>query len=259
MSEVLVDRTGAVTTITLNNPKKRNPLSLSMMTQLREAFEQVGGTDTFAVVLAANGPMFSAGHNLAEMVGMSAVDARNLVDACVQLVQIIQGIPQPVIARVHAGAVAAGCQLVASCDLAVAGESATFAMPGIKRGLFCHTPLVAVSRVIGARHALEMAMTGEPITARQAADWGLVNYTVPDDALGEATESLVHRIIDGGSAYARALGKRCFYDSVGLPQPQAYDLAAQVMATNALLPDAQEGFAAFAQKREPRFTSTPLG
>lgn len=258
-SQVLISRNGEVATITLNNPRRRNALSAGMMRELTEALTQVGASDALVVVLAAEGPVFSAGHNLGELVGLDLPGARALFGVCVTMMETIQAVPQPVIARVHGMAAAGGCQLVAGCDLAVAGESAGFALPGIKRGLFCHTPLVAVSRAVLPKHAFEMAITGDVISARQAADWGLVNQTVPDAELDAAVDTLVHRIIDEGSPYARAMGKKGFYAQLGLPQSQAYALAAELVAANALLDDAQEGFASFMEKRSPHFTSRPNG
>jgi len=253
--QVRVD--GDVTTVTLDHPAKRNALSRDMMRQLADAFAQVGATQTLAVVLAANGPVFSAGHDPGEMVGLDLEAAQDLFDVCLEMVKAIREIPQPVIARVHGPAAAAGCQLVASCDLAVAGESATFSLPGTKRGLFCHTPLVPVSRVVGQKRALELALTGDPIDAGTAASWGLVNAAVPDADLDDAVDALVHRIIDVGSPYARGLGKKTFYVQRGLPEPQAYELAVEIVALNAILPDAQEGFRAFVEKRPPVFAMPP--
>ncbi|MDR1355248.1 MAG: enoyl-CoA hydratase/isomerase family protein [Propionibacteriaceae bacterium] len=250
---------GAVATITLNNPNKRNALSESMMNEITAALREVGTSDTLLVVLAANGSAFSAGHNLADLVDITLPQARKLFRSCVNMIETIQGIPQPVIAKVHAVAAAGGCQLVASCDLVVAADTATFSIPGIKRGLFCHTPLVAVSRNVGAKHALEMALTGDSITAATAEQWGLINYAVPATELDSAVDKLIHRIIDDGSPYARSLGKKLFYDQLGVTQASAYDLAAEVVALNAVLPDAQEGFVSFVEKRQPVYKMLPNG
>jgi enoyl-CoA hydratase/carnithine racemase len=250
---------GAIATITLDNPGKRNALSESMMQEITAAFHEVGASDALVVVLAANGPAFSAGHNLADLVGITLPQARKLFGVCVDMIEAIQGIPQPVIAKVHAVAAAGGCQLVASCDLVVAADSASFSIPGIKRGLFCHTPLVAVSRNVGAKRALEMAFTGDPVPAVTAAEWGLINYAVPLAELDAAVEALAHRISDDGSPYARAMGKKLFYDQIGVTQDSAYDLAAEVVALNAVLPDAQEGFASFVEKRKPVYRMPPNG
>ncbi len=254
---VTVHVDGDVTTITLDNPAKRNALSAAMMRELRDVFTAVGQTQTLAVVLAASGPVFSAGHDLAELVGVDLMAARAIFGTCVEMVEALHAMPQPVVARVQGAAAAAGCQLVASCDLAVAAESAAFSLPGTKRGLFCHTPLVAVERLIGPRRALEMALTGDPVDAATAAAWGLVNQVVPDPTLDEAVKSLVQRILDAGSPYARGLGKQTFYAQIGLSERQAYELAGEVVAMNAVLPDAQEGFTSFTQKRQPVFRMPP--
>lgn len=251
---LLVSRSGDIVTITLNRPEKRNALALDVMLELTTALRSTG--DALGVVLAANGPVFSAGHNFGDMAGATLADAQRLFEVCTEMMDTLQSIPQPVIARVHALATAAGCQLVASCDLAVAAESAGFAIPGGKGGLFCHTPLVAVARNIGRKRALEMALTGDPIDAATAADWGLVNRVVPDDELDAAVADLIGRATRG-SALSKSLGKRGFYAQVGLDQPDAYEQAIEVMASAAMLDDAQEGFAAFLEKRKPVFTQQP--
>ncbi len=249
---LLVKREDTVTTITLNRPEKRNALSLEVMRELIDAFTEVGGTDALGVVLAANGPVFSAGHNLAELAGTALDAAQRLFETCTELMDTVQAIPQPVCAKVHALATAAGCQLVAACDLAVAAEDAAFALPGVRIGLFCHTPLVAVARTIGRKRALEMALTGDPIDAATAADWGLVNKVVPAVELDGATWDLITRATSG-SAASRALGKQGFYAQIGLDQDAAYRQAVTLMASTAVTADAQEGFAAFLQKRQPDF------
>lgn len=253
---LLVDRDGDITTITLNRPEKRNALALDVMRELTQAFRDVGRSDALGVVLAAAGPVFSAGHNFGDMVGAGLDDARRLFEVCTEMMDTVQQIPQPVIARVHALATAAGCQLVATCDLAVAAESAAFAIPGGKGGLFCHTPLVAVARNVGRKRALEMALTGDPIDAQTAADWGLVNRVVPDDELDAAVADLIGRATRG-SALSKSLGKRGFYAQVDLDQPKAYGYAVELMASAAMIDDAQEGFAAFLEKRRPEFTQRP--
>jgi len=253
---LLVDRDGDITTITLNRPEKRNALALDVMRELTEAFRDVGRSDALGVVLAAAGPVFSAGHNFGDMVGAGLDDARRLFEVCTEMMDAVQEIPQPVIARVHALATAAGCQLVATCDLAIAAESASFAIPGGKGGLFCHTPLVAVARNVGRKRALEMALTGDPIDARTAADWGLVNKVVPDDELDAAVADLIGRATRG-SALSKSLGKRGFYAQVDLDQPKAYGYAIELMASAAMIDDAQEGFRAFLEKRRPEFTQRP--
>jgi enoyl-CoA hydratase/carnithine racemase len=248
-----VTHDGDVATITLNRPEKRNALALDVMKQLTDAFAEVGASDARGVILAANGPVFSAGHNFGDLQGASLADARDLFEICTVMMDTVQAIPQPVIAKVHALATAAGCQLVATCDLAVAAESAGFAIPGGKGGLFCHTPLVAVARNIGRKRALEMALTGDPIDAHTAADWGLVNRVVPDEELDDAVDDLLRRAIRG-SALSKALGKQGFYAQVDLDQPKAYAYAIELMASAAMTDDAQEGIAAFLEKRHASFT-----
>jgi enoyl-CoA hydratase/carnithine racemase len=247
---------GTVVTVTLDRPEKRNALALDVMVELTRVLDEVGRSDALGVVLAANGPVFSAGHNFGDMLGADLDDARHLFEVCTTMMDTVQSIPQPVIARVHALATAAGCQLVASCDLAVAADTAGFALPGGKGGLFCHTPVVAVARNVGRKRALEMALTGDPIDAATALEWGLVNRVVPADELDAAVDDLMARVIRG-SAASKGLGKRAFYAQVGLDQPAAYALAMEVMARSAMLPDAQEGFAAFLEKRHPHFESAP--
>ena len=250
---LLVETDGPFTTITLNRPEKRNALALDVMIELTQAFRDVAATKATGIILAANGPVFSAGHNFGDMAGASLDDIRHLFEVCTEMMNTVQSVPQVVIARVHALATAAGCQLVATCDLALAAESAGFAIPGGKGGLFCHTPLVAVSRNIGRKRALEMALTGDPITAATAAEWGLINHAVADAELEAATRDLLARATRG-SVLSKATGKRSFYTQVGLDQPDAYELAVDVMSRSATTPDAQEGIAAFLEKRKPNFT-----
>jgi len=256
MSNVLLEREGTVTTITLARPEKRNALSAEMMTDLLAALETAGASNTLAVMLAAQGPVFSAGHNFGDMAGADLRAARELFLLCTRMMDTIQAIPQPVVAKVHALATAAGCQLIASCDLAIAADTAGFALPGGKGGLFCHTPLVAVARNVGRKRALELALTGDVIDAATAADWGLINRAVPADQLDAAVADLVARVTRG-SAQGRSLGKRTFYAQVGREQDQAYDLAVEVMAAAALTADAQEGIRAFLEKRPAAYTSRP--
>jgi enoyl-CoA hydratase/carnithine racemase len=253
---VLVEREGDITTITLNRPEKRNALSLEVMLELTDVLREVGRSDALGVVLAANGPVFSAGHNFADMAGADLATAEHLFEVCTEMMDTLQAIPQPVCAKVHALATAAGCQLVATCDLAVASLDAAFAIPGGKGGLFCHTPLVAVARNVGRKRALELALTGDPVDARTAAEWGLVNRAVPADELDAATLDLISRATRG-SVRSKALGKQAFYAQVDLPQAAAYEHAIAVMAAAAVSPDAQEGIAAFLEKRRAVFTERP--
>ncbi|MQY02607.1 enoyl-CoA hydratase-related protein [Actinomadura macrotermitis] len=250
MSDVLIDRDGPFTTITMDRPRRRNALSRAFLLELTAAFEEVAATDALGVVLAANGPVFSAGHDFGDMAGAGHADVRELLRTCTRLLETIQSAPQVVVARVHALATAAGCQLVASCDLAVAAESAGFAVPGGKGGWFCHTPMVAVARNVGRKRAVEMALTGDVVDARTAADWGLINYAVPDGELGKATRDLLERATRG-SARSKALGKQALYAQLDRPERDAYTYAIEVMAASSQTPEAQEGMTAFLEKRHP--------
>lgn len=253
---LLVDSAGPITTITLNRPDKRNALAMNVMLELTEAFRQVGSSDALGVILAANGPVFSAGHNFGDMAGATLDEARQLFTVCTIMMDAVQSMPQPVVAKVHALATAAGCQLVATCDLAVAATTAGFAIPGGKGGLFCHTPLVAVARNVGRKRALEMALTGDTIDAATAAEWGLINRVVAAEELDAATLDLITRATCG-SVLSKAMGKQGFYGEIDLPQARAYEFAIELMATAALTADAQEGIAAFLAKRHPHFTERP--
>ena len=248
---ILLSRDGAVATLTMNRPEKRNALSEAHMVELIDALRVIGGeSGTRAVILAANGPAFCAGHDLRELVGRDLIAYRRVFERCVELMTAVQSIPQPVIAQVHAVATAAGCQLVATCDLALASEAATFATPGVNIGLFCTTPMVAVTRAIGRKRAMEMLLTGAAIDAHTAADWGLVNRVVAADALAAETRALAERIA-AASRVTVAIGKQAFYAQVDLDQPKAYAYAKEVMSMNALAADAQEGMCAFVEKRKP--------
>jgi enoyl-CoA hydratase/carnithine racemase len=249
---LLVTTDGPITTVTLNRPEKRNALALDVMRELTQALLTISCTDARGVILAANGPVFSAGHNFADMAGATLEQTRELFAVCTDMMNALQAMAQPVVARVHALATAGGCQLVASCDLAVAADTASFAIPGGKAGLFCHTPLVAVARNIGRKRALEMALTGDAIDAATAADWGLINKVVAPDQLHAATLDLIQRATRG-STLSKASGKQGFYHQIDLPQHQAYDFAVERMATAALTPDAQEGISAFLEKRPPNY------
>jgi enoyl-CoA hydratase/carnithine racemase len=249
---VLTERAGDVITITMNLPDRRNALSLEHMRELIRAFGEAGESDATGVILAANGPAFCAGHDFADMAGADLAEMRRLLVTCTELMTLMQAIPQPVVARVHALATAAGCQLVATADLAVAADSAAFAVPGGKGGWFCTTPMVAVGRAVGRKRALEMAMTGDAIDAATAADWGLVNRVVPLTELDSATHELLTRATRG-SAASKGIGKQAFYAQIDLDQPKAYAYAVEVMAAASQIPDAQEGMAAFLEKRAPKF------
>jgi enoyl-CoA hydratase/carnithine racemase len=249
---VLVEREGPFVTITMNRPERRNALSLEHMRELTAAFVEVGKTDARGVILAGNGPVFSAGHDFADMVGADLVSMRELLWTCTELMHTMQHIPQPVVARVHALATAAGCQLVAASDLAVAAEGAGFATPGGKGGWFCHTPMVAVGRAVGRKQAFEMALTGDVIDARTALQWGLINRVVPSEELPSATLDLLERATRG-SAMSKAIGKHTLYEQLGMDQHQAYTYAVEVMAAASQTVDGQEGMASFLEKRPPKW------
>ncbi|MEY3589346.1 MAG: hypothetical protein RJA47_1942 [Actinomycetota bacterium] len=245
-------RDGDAVTITLCNPAKRNSLSLGVLRALTDAFATAGESDATGIILAAEGPVFSAGHNFGEMRGATFQDAHELFTVCSELMQMIHTVPQPVVARVHALATAAGCQLVATCDLAIAARSASFAIPGGKGGLFCHTPLVAVARSLTPKRALEMAMTGDAISAETALQWGFVNEVVDDDQLDAAVASLLARATRG-SRLSKALGKKTYWEQISMPEGDAYSFASAVMAEAVTGDAAQEGIAAFLEKRHPDF------
>lgn len=243
---------GDFATITMNNPKRRNALSLKHMLELTGAFRAVGESKARGVILAAHGPAFSAGHDFADMVGQDLVAMRAILGVCTTLMETIQAIPQPVLARVHALATAAGCQLVATCDLAVASTEAAFATPGGKGGWFCTTPMVAVSRSIGRKRALEMVLTGDTIDAHTAADWGLVNRVVSPEQLLQESQHLLEAATRG-SFISKGIGKQAYYAQIDMPQHQAYAYAMEVMAATSQVSDAQEGMHAFLEKRKPHF------
>ena len=253
LEDVEVVHEGPVTRVVLARPERRNALSLSLMRQVLAALEELP-EETQVVVLAAEGPAFSAGHDLTELVDRDDAFYRELFDVCTEMMEAIHGIPQPVIARVHGPAYAAGCQLVASCDLAVAAEAATFATPGVKIGLFCSTPMVPVSRAVGRKRALELLLTGEPISAQTALEWGLVNRVVPAERLDGTVSELVDQITRY-SPLVIGIGKHAFYEQMELDEHGAYDLGKATMVSNAPLADAQEGIGAFIEKRQPSWTS----
>jgi enoyl-CoA hydratase/carnithine racemase len=248
---LLVEADAPVAVITLNRPERRNALSLALMDELKGCLEEIGGTPEIrAVILAGEGPAFSAGHDLSELRGKSLADYRHVFEVCTDLMSLIQKIPQPVIAEVRRTATAAGCQLVATCDMVVAATEAKFATPGVRIGLFCTTPMVALTRAIGRKRALEMLMTGAPIDARTAMEWGLVNRVVPEDRLREESYALARKVAEASSMTV-SVGKQAFYAQIELDQPRAYAYAKEVMSMNAMADDAQEGMGAFLEKRAP--------
>jgi enoyl-CoA hydratase/carnithine racemase len=253
-AELLVEASGGIVRLTLHRPDKRNALSQALLGQLDAALDSLAGdASTRVVVLAGSGPVFCSGHDLGEMVGRSEADYHDLFSLCSTVMQKLRHLPQPVIARVHGPATAAGCQLVAACDLGVAVESATFATPGVKIGLFCTTPMVPLVRAVPAKAALEMLLTGRPVSAQQALAWGLINRVVPAEKLDEAVNELAGAIAAASPLTVR-LGKEAFYRGLALEEGAAYDQATEVMTGNAMKRDAQEGMSAFLQKRRPHWT-----
>jgi enoyl-CoA hydratase/carnithine racemase len=251
LAHLLVERDGGTTRVTLNRPDRRNALSLALMAELREALEALGADPaTRAIVIAGAGPGFSAGHDLGELVGRDADFYERVFDECTRLMETIHRVPQPVIARVHGVATAAGCQLVAACDLAIAEAGARFATPGVRIGLFCSTPMVPLSRAIGRKRALDMLLTGRMVDAATARDWGLVNEVVPAGELDAAVAALAERVAEA-SPRTLAIGKQAFYEQVERDEAGAYELTKAVMAANAQIADAQEGICAFLDKRPP--------
>ena len=245
---------GQLGIITLNRPDRRNALSLELMLELIRSLDEFGSNaNVRAVILGAAGKVFSSGHDLSEMVGRTVADYRRIFDVCTELMLKIQSIPQPVIAQVQGIATAAGCQLAATCDLAIASDQAQFATPGVKIGLFCTTPMVALSRAVGRKRAMEMLLTGKMVDAATAADWGLVNRVVPASELESETRRLACQIA-AASSFTVALGKQAYYAQIDLDQPKAYAYAKEVMTMNSLAQDAQEGITAFLEKRAACWT-----
>lgn len=243
-----VKRDGDTVRITMNRPSRRNSLSEDHLRELQAAFAEAGEGDATGIVLGANGPVFSAGHDFGDVSSRDVLGVRELLNVCTNLMQTIQSVPQVVIARVHGLATAAGCQLVATCDLAVAAESAGFALPGGKGGWFCHTPAVPVARNIGRKRLMELALTGDAISASTAAEWGLINYVVPDDQLDRAVDELLARATRG-SRSGKGIGKQVLYQQLDRPEADAYAIAVPVMAALSQSASAKEGMAAFLEKR----------
>ncbi|HEY0435989.1 MAG TPA: enoyl-CoA hydratase [Phenylobacterium sp.] len=254
MNHIELTREGPVAVLTLNRPQRRNALSLELMQEMLGCLDEIGrDRAVHAVILAAAGKVFCSGHDLSEMAGRDINEYRRVFDVCTELMTKMQAIPQPVIAEVQGIATAAGCQLVATCDMAIAAEDAAFATPGVKIGLFCTTPMVALTRAIGRKRALQMLMTGEMVDAPTAAEWGLINRAVPPADLPGATRSLAAKVAEASSLVV-GLGKQAFYTQIDLDQPKAYAYAKEVMSMNALAADAQEGIGAFLGKRTPCWT-----
>lgn len=247
---LLVKPDGDTVRITMNRPERRNALSEAHLRELLDAFAAAGRSDATGIVLAAEGKAFSAGHDFADVAARDLAGVRELLKLCTAVMRTIQEVPQVVIARVHAIATAAGCQLVASCDLAVAAESAAFALPGGRAGWFCNTPAVPVARSIGRKRLMELALTGDPIDATTAADWGLINYAVPDAELDTRVDELLARATRG-SRFGKGVGKQTLYAQLDRPEADAYAIAVEVMAALSQSPGAREGMASFLDKRRP--------
>lgn len=248
---LLLEADAPIAIITMNRPERRNALSLALMEELIDCLRALkDAKEIRVIILAANGPAFSAGHDLSELMDRQIGDYRHVFAVCTDLMSLIQSIPQPVVAEVQGIATAAGCQLVATCDLAVASEKSQFATPGVRIGLFCTTPMVALTRAIGRKRALEMLLTGSPIDPHTAMEWGLVNRVVPSENLREEAYSLAQRIAEA-SPFTVSVGKQAFYTQIDLDQPKAYAYAKEVMSLNAIAEDAQEGMGAFLEKRTP--------
>lgn len=246
---VVLDQRAPVARITLNRPRERNALSTALLTELGHALDACAADSSIrAIVLGGNGPAFSAGHDLREIRSSSPEQITELFATCARVMLRLQELPQPVIARVHGVATAAGCQLVAACDLAVASDVATFATPGVNIGFFCSTPAVPVVRAVGRKRAMEMLLTGAPIDAATALAWGLVNRVVPEPELDAAIATFTDKIV-ASSGDTIALGKRAFYRQLGADERDAYEIASAAMCENALTDDAREGIAAFIEKR----------
>jgi len=239
--------------ITLNRPEKRNALSMNLMAEMIDLLKSTKKDSRIRIVIIrAEGPVFSSGHDLSEMLEGDVVFYRSVFNTCTEMMEAIRDLPQPVIAQVQGMATAAGCQLVATCDLAVASQEARFATPGVRIGLFCHTPQVPLSRAIGRKRALEMLFTGRPISAEEAERYGLVNKVVPAERLAEETVSLAKHIAQA-SPLVLALGKQSFYRQIESEERGAYDYTKEVMSLNAMTEDAHEGISSFLQKRTPRW------
>jgi enoyl-CoA hydratase/carnithine racemase len=251
-TDVRVERRDWCTAITLARPERRNALSLDVIGQLRAAVDEVAATDAAGILLAAEGPSFSAGHDFADMAGRPLGEMRQLLRACSDLMLRLQQVPQVVLARVQGHAWAAGCQLVASCDLAVAADTATFAAPGGKAGWFCHTPMVAIGRAVGRKQAAELALTGDPVDAATALAWGLVNRVVPEASLDDACAELLGRATRG-SRLSKGMGKQTLHAQLDLGLREAYDHAVEVMAAASQTADGQESMAAFVEKRPAKY------
>src|SRR6266849_5093933 len=252
---LLVEDAFPAAIITLNRPQQLNPLSTALMKELTSELErQSSRPEVRAIVLKGAGRAFSAGHDLKEMMDRNLDEERDIFAVCNRLMATIQSVPVPVIAAPHGIATAAGCQLVATCDLAIASDDCRFATSGVRYGLFCSTPGVAVARNVGRKHAMEMLLTGRFVDAATAVEWGLINRAVPRDRLDDEVMALVNQLAQH-SRYALQIGKEGFYKQIESTQPKAYEMMAEAISRNAVAPDGQEGISAFVEKRKPVWKS----
>ena len=250
---ICLERDGQLAYLVLNRPDKFNALSRATIRELTEALETLrSDASARVVILRAEGKHFCTGHDMSELVGRETVAYRDIFTSCSKMMSLLHQIPQPVIAQVHGIATAAGCQLVAACDMGLAEEGARFGTPGVRIGLFCATPMVPLVRSVGRKRAMEMLMTGRYVSAPEAADWGLVNRVVPAKELAEQTRELA-LVIAQASPLTVATGKQAFYDTVDLAENQAYDLTKDLMAMSLTTKDAEEGISAFLEKRPPEW------
>lgn len=247
-----IRKTGSFREIILNNPGRRNSLSSEMISELLSVLATPASMDSQGIIISANGPVFSSGHDFSDMIDQDLDAMRNLMQACACLMQTLQAMPQPVLAKVQGPAIAAGCQLALSCDLVVASPNAFFQTPGGGAGWFCFTPMVALTRSIGRKRAFEMLMSGEPITAQTACDWGMINRIVSPEQLNTVGLDLLNKVTKG-SPQMRALGKKAFYAQIEMSQAYAYQYATDMMALSGITEDPQERMKAFAEKRPPVF------
>lgn len=251
-----VDAREGIVTIHLNRPEKRNALTLAMIEEVMAALRETAVSPAWGIILRANGPVFCAGHDFEDMVGRDLMGMRQLMQACAEMMQLIHEVPQPVVASVQGAAIGAGCQLALSCDLVVASQQATFRAPGGAGGWFCFTPMVAVTRALGRKRALEMLLTGDGITAELALEWGMINRVVASEKLEEETQNLMARATRG-SRIMKGMGKKAYYAQIDLDEAQAYAYAAEIMAATGMMPDPQERMKAFIEKRPPRLCEPP--
>jgi enoyl-CoA hydratase/carnithine racemase len=255
MNPIIFEKKDNIGWITLNSPKQRNALSLELMNELQKRLDLLKkDKDVKVIVIKGNGPSFCTGHNMKELVGenYNLSHFKKIFSVCSDMMQTLHKLPQIVIAHVHGIAMAAGCQLVAACDLAIADTNTKFSTPGVKIGLFCSTPMIPLSRVIGTRRALEMLLTGRLVTAKEAEKFGLVNKVVSPDKLAKETEKWAKEIAKY-SRHTLELGKRAFYKQVDMDEKSAYNFAIEVISKNCLDYDAQEGMKAFLEKRKPKW------